>query len=199
MDWHVLLGILSGIVQIGSVIPYTRDIVRGSTRPNAVSTGLWTLLSGIAFVAQISAGASWSIILVGGITFNCALITILALCGYGYSKYGKLDWFCLVVGLISIVAWALSKNPIVAIALVIIASFISNIPTVVKTYKAPKSEHSFSWFLVVIASSLSLLSTTQLNAQNLLYPGEDWLLNITIFGLSFFGQRWGKKSSGSGN
>ncbi len=83
MEWHAALGVASGILQIASVIPYIRDILKGSTRPYAVSTGLWTLLSGIAFTAQITAGASWSVILVGGITFNCAIVTILALSGYG--------------------------------------------------------------------------------------------------------------------
>lgn len=189
MEWHAALGICSGIVQVGSIIPYIRDILKGSTRPNAVSTGLWTLLAGIALAAQISAGASWSVILVAGITFNCAIITVLALSGYGYTKYGRVDWFCLVVGLAAIGAWVLTNNPVVAIVLVVFASLISNIPTVIKTYREPQSEHSFSWLLVVVASSLSLLSTTQLNVQNLLYPAEDWILNLIIFALSFFGQR----------
>jgi hypothetical protein len=193
MEWHEALGIVSGVIQIGSIIPYIWDIVHGSTRPNAVSTGLWTLLSGIALAAQISAGASWSVILVAGVAFNCAVITVLALSGYGYAKYGRIDWFCLLMGLVAIGAWVLTANPVASIVLVVLASVISNIPTIVKTYREPASEYSFSWFLVVIASSLSLLSTTQLNAQNLLYPGEDWLVNIIIFSLSFFGQRRDKR------
>lgn len=187
MDWHAALGIISGILQVGSVIPYTRDILKGSTRPNAVSTGLWALLAGIAFAAQLSAGASWSVILVGGITFNCTLITILALSGYGYAKYGTIDWLCLILGLGSIGAWIMTDNPIIAIILVVCASLLANIPTIIKTYRDPRSEHVWSWLIVVAASTLSILSTTQLNIQNLLYPLEDWLLNITIFGLALFG------------
>lgn len=189
MEWHAVLGVVSGILQIGSIIPYIWDILRGSTRPNAVSTGLWTLLSGIALAAQISAGASWSVILVAGITFNCAIITILALSGYGYTKYGWIDWVCLVFGLTAIGVWIVNNDPIIAIVLVIVASVISNITTVVKTYREQQSELAYSWFIVVIASTLSLISTTQLNAQNLLYPAEDWVMNVTIFSLSFFGQR----------
>ena len=189
MEWHATVGVISGILQVGSIIPYVRDILKGTTRPNAVSTGLWMLLAGIAFVAQISAGASWSVILVGGIAFNCTVVTVLALSGYGYAKYGKLDWLCLALGLTSIGAWILTENPVVAIILAVIASIIANIPTVVKTYREPHSEHAFSWLVVVTASSLSLLSTAQWNIQNLLYPFEDWILNLTIFSLAFWGQR----------
>lgn len=194
MEWHAILGILSGILQISVVVPYVRDILKGSTRPNAVSTGLWTLLGLIAVIAQFNAGASWSILLVAGVTFNAAVVTVLALIGYGYAKYGLLDWICLALGLVAVAAWIATSNPITALILVVIASVISSIPTIIKTVREPHSEHTFSWFLVFIASSLSLVSTTRFDIQNLLYPFADWMENILIVCISFFGQKMGRRS-----
>ena len=44
MDWHLLLGIIGGLLALCAIIPYIRDILHGTTRPNIVSYAIWVFL-----------------------------------------------------------------------------------------------------------------------------------------------------------
>lgn len=170
MDWHIVLGVAAGVVQATSLIPYVRDIFAGNTKPNAVSWILWTLLQGIALAAQISSGASWSAILLAVMTFNTALISVLALRGYGYKRYGLLDYTCFALALAAIVAWQSTDEPVAAIALVIFADFLAAVPTIAKVYREPNSENLLGWSMVAVAAVMSVFSSALYDAANLAFP-----------------------------
>ncbi len=189
MNWHALVGITAGIIQVISIIPYIKSMVHGSTRPNIVSNCVWALLSVIALVAQFQAGASWSVIILIAITFNICLIVLLCLVGYGYKKYYTLDWVCLCLALVAIVLWQLTSNPLLAISIAVCANMLSTLPTIVKTYREPHTELPVAWLLLIIASGLSIASTTIWNPENLLYPTYFLLESTIIAGLAFFGQK----------
>src|SRR6185369_12883158 len=97
-----LAGILSGILQIASVVPYLRGMLRRETKPNLVSFSLWTIIQAIAVVAQVQSGWSWSAVILIAVTINCFLITLLGLKGYGFKQYTRLDIFCLIMAVISL-------------------------------------------------------------------------------------------------
>lgn len=189
MDWHSSLGIASGIIQIFSVIPYVKDMLYGNTRPNAVSYVLWAITGIIAVLAQVSAGASWSLAFLIALTFNACLIAFLSLRGYGYKKYTALDWSCLLLAIASLVLWKITENPVVALVLSVVGDFFAALPTIAKAYKDPNSELAFGWFLVVIASSLSILSSTKWNTANLIVPMYSLGESALITWLVYFGQR----------
>ncbi len=170
MNWHATIGILAGVVQVASVIPYVRDMLKGRTRPNMVTWLLWTILQIIVIFAQFSAGASWSVIILIVMTFNTVLVTILCLKGYGYKKYGILDYSCFFLALVTIVVWRITEDPILAIILAVAIDFLAMIPTIVKAYRDPHSEAPFPWFLNVVAGALAALSTTKIDVANLIFP-----------------------------
>lgn len=190
LNWHGVTAVLSGVFAVVAMVPYIRDILRGGeTKPNAVSFFLWTVLQAIALVAQIKAGASWSIVIVFFVTMNTAIITVLALIGYGYQKYGKIDLFCFVLAVVAIVGWQVTGNPVAAITLTIVADLFSSFPTVAKTYREPRSEQLTGWGLITVASILGVLSTDRLDMANLAFPMYLVLGNGTIFSLAYFGRR----------
>lgn len=193
MDWHAAVGILAGLMQVVSVVPYVKDMIRGTTRPNVVTHALWGSLSVIGVAAQISAGASWSVLILIAVTINEIIIVTLALTGYGYSKYGRLDWASLALGIVAIAGWQVTENPLVALVLVMTASLTAALPTIVKTYREPASEHPFAWFLVLTASSLAAVSTQIVNVANLIFPVYQFFESATIWSLAFFGQRFRRK------
>lgn len=188
LNWHIVAAMLSGVVGVASLIPYITDMVRGDTRPNAVSFFLWTALEAIAFVAQLKAGASWSIVFVGVTVFNTAIITILALAGYGYRAYGKFDAWCAFFCVAALVLWQMSGNPVVAIAFAIVADFCAALPTIKKVWREPHSEHAFAWSLISISGALGVFSTEILNAANLAFPVYVVVANTLVFSLIFLGQ-----------
>ena len=143
MDYtHLILGIISGILGVVAAVPYIKDILHGSTRPNTVSWALWVLLLLISILAQISAGASWSLVFLIGDFLGTSAVLILCLGGYGYKEYGWIEWVCLALAIIAIVSWQLTNQPILAIVFAIIADFMAAVPTVIKAYRDPWSEHA---------------------------------------------------------
>ncbi len=193
-NWHLVLGILAGIIPIVAMIPYYRDIVHGTTRPNVVSYALWIVLLLISISAQISAGASWSVVFLIGDLIGTTSVTILCLVGYGYGKYGKVEWVCTGLAILAIISWQATGQPLLAIVFAIVADLMAALPTVVKTYRDPWSEISSPWFMVATAGVLSLASTTLFNLPNILFPLYLFLINAITGTLAFFGRRLKQKS-----
>lgn len=189
MDWHEIIGIIAGLLQISAVIPYIKEILHGSTRPNIVSFALWTFIQTITIAAQLSAGASWSVILLFATTLGTGTIVVLCLMGYGYTEYGITDAMCFVLALVAIIAWQITKQPLVGFILSLAADFIAYIPTFIKTYRHPESEAVFPWLLIVCAAALAAFSTTKLDLANLLYPIYVFIMDGAVVSLAFWGQR----------
>ncbi len=189
LDWHAAFGIIAGIIQVSAVVPYVRDMLHGTTRPNIVSWALWTLVQLIVIAAVLSVGTSWSVIILFAMTFNTGLITILGLLGYGYKQYSWVDWSCLALAILAIVLWQITNQPLFALVLLIFADIVIAIPTVAKTYRDPFSETSSSWLLIAIAAALSVISAKEFIASNIIFQAYLVVINLFICLLAFFGQR----------
>ncbi|HVV39429.1 MAG TPA: hypothetical protein VHD31_03890 [Candidatus Paceibacterota bacterium] len=188
MDWHAWVGVTAGILQVGSIVPYIWGMLHGTTRPNIVSWGLWTVLQGISVAALWSAGASWPILILIAATFNTLLVLVLCLFGYGYKKYDLTDTICLVLAVVAILLWYITSQPLLALILAIAADFCATVPTIIKAWKDPHSEAVWSWFIVIFASGLSLVATTRFDASNLIWPIYIVIACGFITGLVFWGQ-----------
>jgi hypothetical protein len=186
MDWHAVLGISAGVVQIVSAIPYIRDIVYGTSRPNTVSFFIWFVLGIIEVFAQYSAGASWSIVIPIVLVLNTFIAFSLGVLGYGYKKYNWLDFVCLGLAAASLVIWYVTDNPVMALVVTMVASVCAAVPTIVKTYKEPHSENVLAWFMNVVGSVLAIFASTLWNVPNLIIPIIGLLEGAIISGLAFF-------------
>lgn len=147
MDWHVVAGIIAGVLAAAAAYPYLRDMLRGETRPNIVSWSIWALAVGISAVAQLSAEPSWSAALVV-VTFIVDIIILLfGIFGYGYPKFEWWDGVCLVLSLVALVLWQLSGNPLIALGFAISSDALAFIPTYIKAYRDPQTETPITWVL----------------------------------------------------
>lgn len=189
LNGHVVAAALSGVFSVAAGIIYIKDILQGGgTKPNAVSFFLWTLLQEIAVIAQIEKGASLSLVIMCFVTFNTFVVTMLAVDSrYGYRKYGKTELFCLIFAVVAIVG--LQVNPLLAIAFAIAGDFFAFVPTAMKTYREPRSEHVPAWALITTASVLGVLSTDRLDVANLAFPLYLVVSNGAIFSLAYFGRK----------
>lgn len=185
MDLRAVIGIGAGLLQIASNIPYIRDMLRGTTRPSVVSYIIWFTLSVIAVAAQWSAGASWSILILLAVVINTFIILVLALRGYGYRKYTSLDWICFALGIVAIVLWKVTSNPMTALITTLGAIILAVIPTIRKTYREPQTEHAISWLIAAGAAVLGIIAT-RWDMANLVFPVYYLIEGLTISGLAFF-------------
>jgi len=193
-DWHLVLGVIAGLIAMFAVVPYVKDILHGTTRPNVVSFALWEILLLISALAQFSAGASFSIVFIIGDLIGTGLIVLLCLFGYGYGKYGKLEWVCTALAIVAILSWKLTALPVLAILFAVAADALAAIPTVVKTFKDPWSEAPAQWLLIAFASVLAISSTTIFTLPNVVFPAYLFLVNGLIGTAAFFGRRLVKKA-----
>lgn len=190
MDWHVIVGILAGVIQIYAIIPYVKDILKRETKPNIVSWALWTLIQLVAIWIQVTSadGFSWSLILLIATTFNTGLVVVLCLMGYGYKEFGRIEKSCLVIALVAIGLYAFTRNSELSLAFDIVADLVAALPTFVKTWREPHSEIVGPWVLVAIAAALGTLSSTILDVENLAIPIYLTFSNGTVAALAYFGQ-----------
>ena len=183
----MLLGILSGLVFAGGNIPYILEIRKGTIRPNLASWVGWFSLLVIGSVAQIAEGASWSVLLLIGGAIGDGITTYFVF-KYGYTKFSFLDKTCLFLGALGIFLWFVTSEPLIALALVILADFTVAVPTIVKTFKDPSSEPILGWLLFASGSLIAVGATNQFNFNNLAYPIALALLNGSILLLALRGR-----------
>ncbi|MBI4088577.1 hypothetical protein HY415_00575 [Candidatus Kaiserbacteria bacterium] len=168
-DWHDIAGATSTLVLLVLVVPYVRSITHGTTRPSAVSWFGWSLLFAIATVAQASKGIDWSLVVPLISTASTGIIAITAL-RVGRAVWTRADGVCVTLAILAIVLWVITKEPLVAIVLSIIADILVTIPTIIKTYEDPSSEPAKLWVFYFLAVATAVVATRDLTLYNLLFP-----------------------------
>lgn len=191
-DWHVAAMAIFGILEVVSLWPYLVDIVHGETRPNKVSFVLWTMTTCIAAVAtHEEKGWSFPTIALCMAVLSMTSITILAFAGYGYAKRQKTDIVALVLGIVAIVGWLVSGEPMVAIAFSIGADICATVPTIEKAWKEPFTEHAGAWGLVTIGYFFGALSSQDKDVADLAMLSYLTAMCGTIFLIAYLGQKRG--------
>jgi len=68
---------VSVVLTLAAVLPYLRDILRRTTKPNLVSWITWTLLTGVATIAELAAGEYVAAIFTGAATLEVLAVVVL--------------------------------------------------------------------------------------------------------------------------
>ena len=168
-DWHTWLGVGGIVLLLVLIVPYIRSIVTSTTRPSAVSWFGWAALFIIATAAQASKGLSWSLAILLISTLSTIIIALTALY-LGRVVWTRADAICVIFAALAVILWVITKQPLTAIVLSIIADFFVTVPTIIKTYKDPTSEPPILWVLYVIGAAFEIVATSPLTIYNVLFP-----------------------------
>ena len=179
-----ILGYSSGILMMISSVPYIRDILKGKTKPERATWFIWSVLMIIAFFAQVASGGTFSTLLTVGDTIVVIVIFILSI-KHGMAGWMMRDKLALVGAGISLILWYFTKNPAIALLIVIFIDFLGAWLTIVKSYENPQSETMVSWFISSVAGLLGVLAVGEMNFILLAFPLYICLINLTI-GLTIF-------------
>ncbi|MEI6511054.1 MAG: hypothetical protein WCO25_03370 [Candidatus Uhrbacteria bacterium] len=197
MNWHLLIGILAGIIQLAGTVPYVKDILRpGGTRPNVVSWSLWLVLQLVAIWIQVTSagGISWSVLYMVATALVMGLIVVLCLRGYGSKQFGLVEKICIPLAILAIACYVMTRNGALSLVFDIAAYMVADAPTIFKTWRDPRSEAAFPWMIATIAAALGALSSTIMTPENLALPIYLVIGNGLIAAFAFFGQRRKSKS-----
>ncbi len=168
-DWHTVVGGAGSLILILIIVPYIRSIISGTTRPSAVSWFGWALLFSITSAAQFSKGLDWSLAVPAISILSTSIVFLYALFA-GRVVWTRADGFCIGLAVLAVIFWALTKEPLTAIVLSMIADFAVTVPTLIKTYKEPNSEPANLWVLYTTGAALEVIATSSFTIYNLLFP-----------------------------
>lgn len=183
-----LFALVSAILILLAAPPYVIDTLKGKTKPERVTWLIFSILGLIAFISQLSLGASWSLVFSGLDTAASMLVFGLSI-KYGVGGHTKLDIGALVIASIGVVLAIAAKQPIISLLGVIVADLSGMLLSIKKVYLDPSSETTISWLLVGTASLFGLLAAGELSVGILLYPFYLMLANYAVPFAQFLGYR----------
>jgi hypothetical protein len=176
----IFLGLLSGALSTAAFIPYIRDTYLGRTQPERASWLIWSVLGTIAFLGQVSEGASSSLWLGGAQILGTIAVFLMSLSlgrGVYLCKGNCKILLCAAVGL---VMWYLTETAAFALAIIISINLLGGWVTVVKAYHNPQSETLVTWVISAIASICAIVSVGSYDPVILAYPAYLLVLNSAI-------------------
>jgi len=171
MDYKVWLGVIAVIMGFIGYVPYFRDISLGKTKPHAFSWLVWGILTGIAFVGQVTSNGGAGAWVTGFTALVCLTIFLFAL-RKGAKDFPLLDWLSLVGAGIALLLWFVTKDPLGAIILVSIIDALGFIPTFRKSVARPYEETMFTYIMSGLKFVIGIIALTEFSLVNVLYPAS---------------------------
>lgn len=170
---------ISVIISLISPIIYVKEIVGGSARPHRTTRLVLlvtTILTTLSLIAQKDTVAVW---LAGVATFQSITIFILSI-KYGMGGWAKIDIISLLIALTGIVLWKITSSPQLALFFAVGADIIGMIPTLIKTYKLPKTESWLFFFLDTIGALFNLFAIQTWVLKDYVFPLYIFIINMIM-------------------
>jgi hypothetical protein len=178
--WLVLV---SALISLSGAFVYIRDMVRGKSKPNLVTWGLWAFAPLIATGAALSADADgWSTVRIFMSGFGPLLVFIAAfMVKQGYWKLSKFDYSCGVLSFVALGAWLIADSPVLAILLAAIADLFATLPTILKAWKYPETETLYTYFVGLFTATIVIPAIPVWNIENSAFQVYLLIANTVLF------------------
>jgi hypothetical protein len=137
-------------------IHYVRQIDRG-VEPHPYTWALGTLVTAITLVGIVLKGGgagAWPVAV--SLCFTAAIFFYSL--RYGIKHIVPLDTALLVVALVGLVPWFITKDPTLSVAIAVMVDTLSFVPTIRKTWRHPHTEVPVLYATNVARHALILLS-----------------------------------------
>lgn len=170
---------LSSLLVLISPIVYARAILHGDAKPHR-TTRLVLLVIAVLSTASLFANNDTVAVWLAGVTTVQAVIVFVLSIKYGMGGWAKLDLLCLAIALAGIVAWRMTDNPLLGLYFSILADFTGVIPTIIKTYRLPKTEIATFFILDSCAAIFTLLALRTHGINDVAYPLYILAVNILM-------------------
>ena len=182
------LAVIAAALTVACVVPYLRDIRRGTTRPQRAS---WFVFATLAAVAAISQGlgeggpGTW---LAAGSALGFGAVFVASI-PRGVGGFGAADRVALTIAAAGTAASLLVGRPIVALLGVVIAELSAVGLTAKKALGDPRSETGSTWIIDGLAGLLSIAAVDHVTTTTLLYPVHHTVANGAVVVAMAIGHR----------
>jgi hypothetical protein len=160
----VLVGVLLNIT--GSAT-YAWKTLQGKTQPNRVTWFLWALAPLIAFFAQWGEGVKWQSLMTFMVGFGPLIIFIASFVNRkAFWRATVLDYVCGGISVAALILWLITGTGWVAISFSIVADLLAGVPTLIKAWKEPETEHHSVFRNGALSAAITLLTVKHWNFAN---------------------------------
>jgi hypothetical protein len=183
MGYRGIIGFVATVIALISYVPYFRDIFARKTKPHAFTWLIWGVLTGIAFVGQLSGHAGPGAWVTGFTAIICIAIAAIAAVG-GERNIARLDWIALTGAGIALAVWFLTRGPLLSVILITIIDNIGFIPTLRKSYYRPAEETMSTFVMSGLKWVLGILALEHISLTTALFPFSivvaSWLFVVML-------------------
>ncbi len=163
------LAAIGVIITFIAYIPYFRDIFAGKTKPHAFTWLIWSVLTGIAFFAQLSDGGGVGSVVLGITALVSFMIFLIAL-KVGKKNIVKVDWIFLFFSLLALAIWFVTEDPFWSVILITVIDAVAFAPTFRKAYKDPYTETLSTFLLSGVKFIFAIAALEAFTTATVLYP-----------------------------
>lgn len=177
---HYLV-IAGALIQLVGALVYARATWRGTARPNRVTWALWALAPLIGTAAAVVDGVGIAILPVFMAGFGPLIVFVVSLRNReAYWTLGRFDYACGAFSLAALFVWAMTHEPMTAIALAIVADGLAALPTLKKSWSAPESESVSVYAATILSAGFGMWAVGEWRPEAYAFGAYLILINIAI-------------------
>ncbi len=160
--------IIASILAVIGNVPYLRDILSKKVTPHPYTWLVWSIVSCIVFFGQVAKGAGIGAIPTAASEIFTIIIFFFSL-QYGFKHISRTDTIFLIIALLGIIPWILSKDPTISVIIAVSIDLVAFVPTIRKTWLFPKTESPLLYATNVLRHILMLFSLQAYNIATALH------------------------------
>jgi hypothetical protein len=162
------IAIIAACLAVVGNVPYLIDVFKKRVKPHPYTWLVWSIVSGVTFFGQVAKGAGVGAVPTAASEIFTIIIFFFSL-KYGFKNIQKRDTLFLIIALLGLIPWALTKDPTISVIIVVGIDLIAFIPTIRKTAKAPKTETHLLYSMNAFRHFLALFSLESYNIATTLH------------------------------
>ncbi len=175
----IIFLIISTVLPLIGPFIYSKAILKGNARPHRTTTLVLLIINVLTATSLIAQGNNVAVWLAIVSVIQSVMVFTLSI-KYGMGGWAKTDIACLIIAFIGIVAWQITKQPILALYFSLLADFTGVIPTLIKTYSFPKTEIWSYYLLDTVAGVFNLLALSAWTIEDYSYPLYVVFINLAV-------------------
>lgn len=174
--------IIASVLAVVGNVPYLIDVYKKRIEPHAYTWFIWSIVSCVIFFGQVAKGAG-----IGALPTAVAEIFTIIIFFFslknGFKHIRKIDHVFLVIALLGLIPWVLTKDPTLSVIIVVGIDLVAFMPTLIKTFKYPKTETPLLYSMNVMRHLLALFSLQAYNIATMLHSFSMIITNtiMTVF------------------
>ncbi len=176
------IAIVAACLAIIGNVPYLWDVFKGKVKPHPYTWLVWSIISCVVFFGQVAKGAGVGAIPTAASEIFTIIIFLFSL-KYGFKKISHTDTVFLIVALLGLIPWLLTKDPTLSVVIAVSIDIIGFIPTLRKTWNHPETEVPILYSMNVLRHILMLFS---LEAYNIATTFHSFAMIITNTLMTYF-------------